>query len=441
MAGHWVALKFSPPSGAFSPPEQCPLVQWLWTLTPRVACLQGVVLADVSMSLRLFGGEGALQRRVRAWAREQSVLLAWAPTGLAAQALLSQASHSTIPKAFGPRWWEVLDSLPLSALPSLEACMPDLHAMGCQTLGQFRRLPRVLLVPRVGAAPLGLLDQAYGLQPEAYQWLAPAEHFERSLDCPEGATTVEQLLAFAIPLLQALQEWLAARQQGATALELRWRYEHRARDERDMPGQVWVRSAHPMHRVTDFSALLTAHLAQQALRAPVNRLTLRLETWVPAVAHSHSWLPDPARQQMAVDQMLERIQARLGPDAVRVLVPHSDHRPERMQTWQPGLPARARPNKPVAPSPPPGLVPAWLLPEPLALAVRAHRPVYRGPLQLLLGPDRVEVGWWEQAQGSAAPRERRDYWLAYSPAAGLLWVFQRRMGHAPPQWFLHGFFG
>lgn len=441
MTGYWVALQTACTSGSIPCPDACPLVQRLWTLTPRVACLPQVLLADVSMSLRLFGGASAVRHKVRAWALEQGVLHAWAPTGGAAQALLSQASRDQVPCAFGARWSLALDAVPVQALPALQACIADLHAMGCHTLGQFRRLPRKAALQRLGDAHLRALDQAYGVQPEAYAWLLPEDAFERSQEPAEDATTVEQLLACAEPLLLALQDWLRARQLGATVFALQWRYGHRARDVCDTQGQVWVRSAHPMYGVQDFRGLLAVHLSQQTLLAPVNRLTLRLETSVPAVTASHSWLPDPARQQVSADQLLERIQARLGPSAVRVPVLHSDHRPERMQTWEPWRPGRRGGSGPLEGVVPAGPVPTWILPEPLPLPVQAHRPVYRGALELLLGPERIEVGWWEQPSTPGAHRERRDYWLAYSAAAGLLWVFQRRRGHEPAQWFLHGFFG
>ena len=33
------------------------------------------------------------------------------------------------------------------------------------------------------------------------------------------------------------------------------------------------------------------------------------------------------------------------------------------------------------------------------------------------------------------------YWLARSPHAGLLWVFQQRLARDQTAWFLHGHFG
>jgi protein ImuB len=85
----------------------------------------------------------------------------------------------------------------------------------------------------------------------------------------------------------------------------------------------------------------------------------------------------------------------------------------------------------------------------LRLAEREHRPIYQGPLQMLLGPDRVEGGWWHRSAGNGhghggdeeALNVQRDYWLALSPHAGLLWVFQQRLAGDQTAWFLHGHFG
>jgi protein ImuB len=84
-----------------------------------------------------------------------------------------------------------------------------------------------------------------------------------------------------------------------------------------------------------------------------------------------------------------------------------DHRPEWMQTWQPaagqGKPKLAKSQKSqrsprVVDTP----QPSWLLAKPLKLAVASERPMYQGPLQLVLGPHRVEGGWWHRVQECAA---------------------------------------
>ena len=108
-----------------------------------------------------------------------------------------------------------------------------------------------------------------------------------------------------------------------------------------------------------------------------------------------------------------------------------------------------------------GPQPSFILPQPLRLTVRENRPIYQGVLQLLVGPHRLEGGWWDRTTDAAAECEApagqgsgamgqvgserarqatRDYWVALSEHAGVLWVFQVRLGGDADAWFLHGVF-
>ena len=125
----------------------------------------------------------------------------------------------------------------------------------------------------------------------------------------------------------------------------------------------------------------------------------------------------------------------------RVLRPAltDDHRLEWMQMWQP-VP-KPVPRKGVDPIDMPQ--PTWVLPEPLKLATRGHRPLYQGILHLLTGPHRVEGGWWHRlGEGEQAKtgHVQRDYWVALSEHAGVLWVFQERLASDETAWYLHGVF-
>jgi protein ImuB len=96
----------------------------------------------------------------------------------------------------------------------------------------------------------------------------------------------------------------------------------------------------------------------------------------------------------------------------------------------------------------PGPQPTWILKKPLQLDVRNNRPFYQGPLQLLLGPERVEGGWWHRVKDTEGGGQHnlnvaRDYWVALSQHAGALWIFQERLSKdatASASWFLHGLF-
>jgi protein ImuB len=81
--------------------------------------------------------------------------------------------------------------------------------------------------------------------------------------------------------------------------------------------------------------------------------------------------------------------------------------------------------------------PVFLLPEPLPLGERGALPVFEGrPLQLLSGPERIEVGWWDGAP------EARDYFIAECADGSLVWLWRARLP-APAgqvQWYLQGRF-
>lgn len=87
------------------------------------------------------------------------------------------------------------------------------------------------------------------------------------------------------------------------------------------------------------------------------------------------------------------------------------------------------------------LYPTWLLATPLKLAVRRDCPLYQGPLTLLAGPQRIEAAWWDTMA-------LRDYFLAHSAQAGLLWIYRERLtarridgDKQAGAWYLHGVFG
>ena len=93
------------------------------------------------------------------------------------------------------------------------------------------------------------------------------------------------------------------------------------------------------------------------------------------------------------------------------------------------------------------LLPTWLLPQPQPLRLQGDRPCHLGPLTLLVGPQRLESSAWmaltsEQA-GQPQPAEAavmRDYFIARSAQAGLLWIYRERRADATLSWFLHGIF-
>ena len=417
------------------------LATWCLQFTPRVAVIEPLtespaVVMELDASVRLFGGKRKLVERVREGSADLGVRqLAWAPTSLAAVAV----GRSGASNGFAKPLEQVLDRLPLEMLARVSTHRATLTRLGCKTLGDVRKLPRGGLSRRFDAELLGALDQAYGLLPEAHSWVQLPEDFHMKSELPSRIEHAPAILFGARRLLVQMAGWLAARQCGVTAFTLRWCHDAMRAKSAGDGGELVVRTAAPTRDVEHLTRLLAEHLSKVELLAPVGDLEL-LATEVHSLEDKGLTLfPEPQQAGESLALVLERIAARLGPERVLRPVMTEDHRVEWMCHWQPAPLARAKKlarSVDIA-------QPTFVLPEPLRLATRGERPMYQGVLLLLVGPHRVEGGWWDRVVVDGQEEMRnvgRDYWVALSEHAGVLWVFQTRLGNDEAAWFLHGTF-
>jgi protein ImuB len=435
---HWAALL--PNLGCDNSLRTDPagIAVWALQFTPRVAIADQSVLLEVEQSLRLFGGEDRVHELVEVGAVELGITaLAWAPTSLAALA----CARVGIRDGFAGPLATVLDPLPLACIDAVNAHGATLARLGCKTLADVRKLPRGGISRRFDSQLLLALDQAYGLRPEGYRWETLPETFSAKLELPGRVDTAPALMFGARRLLVQMGGWLCARQCGVTAFTLHWCHDvMRAKDAGD-GDEITVRTAQPTQNVDHLSRLLTENLAKVTLKAPAGDLILSATEVTPFIEDNRSLIPDDRTTGEAINLVLERIEARLG--KIRVLRPvlTEDTRMEWMNHWQPMNAKRPATKVRQVPGP----QPTWILKTPLKLDVKGDRPLYQGPLQLLLGPERVEGGWWHRVQdadgGQRSLNVGRDYWVALSQHAGALWIFQQRLPKdAAASWFLHGLF-
>ena len=407
---------------------------WALQFTPRVTLSEDAVLMEVEASTRLFGGKRALRDRVVVEAAELGVQkVAWAATSLAAHAL----ARCNIENGFKRPLPELLDRLPMESLSAVQPHATTLAQTGCRTLGDLRALPRAGLARRFGRELRQALDRAYGHEPEAHEWEVLPDTFRARLELPFRVEHAPALLQGARRLLVQMCGWLAARHAGTTAFTLHWWHDSMRSRDAGSGGKLTVGTADPTRDVEHLCRLLAEHLAKLQLLAPVGDLELTADEVHDQGDANRSLLPDTTQEGEAAHLTLERIAARLGPDAIKRCRVHEDHRQEWMAHWQPA--AEPLPRRPAASTELPQ--PTWALREPLKLAVRNHRPVYQGDLQLLAGPQRIEAGWWDRDEEAGTGRlVVRDYWVAESKHAGLLWVFQTKLDDSVA-WYLHGIFG
>lgn len=453
---YWIALQPQPESAltdALSDPVTV-LGWWALQYTPRVACLADAVLLEVSASERLWGGRVTLLRKIYT----EKKPLAQVAYARGATSLVALGRLIAGQKAFFPA-----NDLPLTALLAAHPHLGILARMGCTTWGQLRALPRAGLARRFGADLLAALDQAYGERPDVYPWLTLPEVFFARLELVTQVESADALLFGARRLLAQLQVWLQLRQLGVLAIELVWQMDPRRNTATE--SSLKIRSAQASADLLHLQRLLAERLSQVELAAPVQALCLRtLETqaWQ---ARSASLLPAEQLRGDSLLQTLERLSARLGSHKVLRLQACADHRPEHRQAWvaatsvpesianfQCGKSARGQkslktcPDLPLVPK---GwastLLPTWLLPEPFQLESDQQSPYFDGPLTLLLGPQRLEAGWWPESDGKAALTSLRDYFVARNPGAILLWIYRERLPQGQGEqmthtWYLHGFF-
>jgi protein ImuB len=202
-----------------------------------------------------------------------------------------------------------------------------------------------------------------------------------------------------------------------------------------------LRLAAPLADPVQLAALLGERLSALVLPEPVRACELRSGALVSRVlASGRLWQPGEHGGGAAAQapELIERLRARLGPEAVYGLRTFEDHRPEA--AWRVREPVMvatsairsglqnetgrnaARPSRP-----------SWLLPTPRKLNERDGLPRRRGPLRLLGEAERIETGWWDGGEIA------RDYYTALDMRGTRLWVFRER--EPPHRWFLHGVFG
>jgi len=463
------------------------------------------LLIDVTYSLRLFGGvrlivHGLRQQLKRLTLQAQSGV---APTATGAWLLAQVARHST--QHFTPQSTQkstpyltpyssryacsqatlerLLNPLPCAMLPSAQPHLVWLKAIGCETLGGLRALPRSGLQRRVGTALLTELEQAYtqAVWPQA-PYLAP-EQFIEQLDLLDRLEHTTALVSFAERLALSLCTWLAAKQYALRSATLELHHE-RGRHACP-PTALELAFGEPVWLMSQLMPLLNERLSRQSLAGPVVALTLRSQSLASQHARSATLFPDPLHAPADYRRLLDLLSARLGAEQILQPAPLADHRPEIANNWVPFDASTQRPavsttskssvstmtkaaisttsksaastttksavsamttqatsvtttraTRDTVSSTPAPLTerPFWLLAEPLLLNVRHDRPIYHGPLQLLRGPERIESGWWDHL------RIARDYFVAQDQQAVRYWIYRERDTELA-RWFLHGVFG
>jgi protein ImuB len=379
------------------------------------------LLLEIKGSVKLFGSLEILHAGIDACWRRLAVqaFSAVAPSTLAALWLARANPAGSGP----PIHFEDLRLLPghLAKLPI--ACtawdierLQTLRAMGVTRVGELLRLPRSGLARRLSPAVVQDLDIALARQSAPRRAFVPRERFRERCDFETEIEHVAYLEKALEPMIERCAQFLRKRQAGVQTLQLRLKYRE-GPSSRIQLGLASITSER--RRLAD---VLCQKLMRLELKAPVRGMELISGSLRGLSAGSLDALAGlGSGNRDTAPQLVERLRARLGEEAVYGVAPIPEHRPEaawrrvhelRLTSATKGGEEMVDPELPR---------PVWLLDEPVPLS----KP------EILQGPERIESGWWD-GKGVA-----RDYYVARQSHGARLWVFQERRSK---RWYLHGVF-
>jgi len=416
------------------------LARLMLSFTPAFDALPPqAIVADITDTVDLFGGDRALlgeaARRVRDAGHRCVGVVGESARGGLALARSRQADAVIPPGGMA----DALAPLPLGRFDAPAPLLARLAELGVHTAGDLAALPRAAVSGRFGREGLTLrrLTAGEALGSPIGAGVAGGDGEHRAL-LPAPVTRVAPLLACCDPLVEALCESLADREQAATRLQLRLTLDDG--DER----LLYARPAAPRRDAAGLARLLRQTLYDLTLTAPVIEVGLAAVGRCPWSARQSGLDGVAPDAPDALPALLARLAERLGEDAIFRPRLADRHRPE--EGWAPerflpsglceptsgddALRARARP--------------AVLLPRPRRLLMQLDPGGSPRAVELdgrwrqvreRVGPERLTGAWWEPE-----PLDRDYYRLALiarDRAGRSPWIYQDRRDGS---WWLHGWF-
>lgn len=368
------------------------------------------VILEVGRSFGLFGPWPQLETHLRADLVGLGFhhRIALAPTPRAARVLAGICDGATV---------LTTEDLPyaLAPVPVTRAGLPPdaagtLARMSIRTLGAVLALPRAALQRRFGKSLIEALDLLLGHKPDALAMYQPPDRFDVKFDFGYEVKHQQGLLFPLRRMLDDLAAYLAARDGGVQRFVIRCLHASKTPTDINIGLLAPERAASALFEVTKL------RLEQTTLPAPVLELELHADALPPFMPESADLLDARAANVLPWPQLVERLRARLGEDAVYGLRADPDPRPERACVRDSNGEKSARLPLPRRPT--------WLLPRPIPL--RGHAP------RILAGPERLETGWWDGGD------LRRDYYVLELPTGQRAWAFCAPGERGP--FMLHGWF-
>ena len=335
-----------------------------------------------------------------------------------------------------------LSPLPLAALRLTDDAITNLNRLGLRRVGDLIGTPRASLARRFGKDVVRRLDQALGVEPEPISPARPPVQFTVRLTLPDPIGLESDIMAGIDRLLPPLAEKLTKKGRGARRIRMQF-----FRSDQTMQ---WfdIGLARPSANPDRIRPLLVMKLGDVDAGFGID--TLRIDAFVtePLHNHQHRGHLDAANQastqlgaDTALDDLIGKVGARIGLDAVTRRHPGNSHIPEKSS-----LTLAAAWSDPTGDWPAPSTPRPLMLwqPEPVTAPETHDLPLSfrwrRRDLTVVqaLGPERISPEWWLDDPDWRSGV--RDYWQVTVKGGERLWLYFAHGNTMSAGWFCHGAF-
>ena len=339
--------------------------------------------------------------------------------------------------------YSALSPLPVAALRLDAHTTAQLSRLGIRRVHDLLGQPRASLARRFGRGLVMRMDQAMGSAPEPVSPARAPDHFAVRMTLPDPIGLQDDILAGLDRLLPRLCDMLEKKGRGAR----RVLFQAYRTDQSVQAVEIGLaRAARDPARIRPLIALklgdIDAGFGIDMIRLEALQ-TEPIHARTP-VGHLEAGAAVSSRLEgnTAIDDLIGRIGARVGLDAITRVAPASSHIPEKSVTVLAA--AWSAPHDGIWPSAPNARPLLMWQPEPVQAPDRPEVPeVFRWRGQQLrrtcaTGPERIAPEWWLDD-----PNWRsgvRDYWVAETEDGQRLWLFYAHGHLMSSGWFCHGIY-
>ncbi len=338
---------------------------------------------------------------------------------------------------------EAIAGLPLAALRLTPEVIEGLGRLGVRRVEDLLALPRAQLARRFGAQALRRVDQALGLDPEPVAPAGAPLHFAVRISFPDPIGLQSDIEAGLDRLLPVLCARLQAKGRGARRVRLQ-----AFRSDGRVVG-IEIGLARPADQGDRIRPLLLLKLDQIDPGFGIDRLRLEAVQTEPVHAVQHRGHLEAQAAAMArqttesrFGDLIGKLGARLGMDAVVRLHPAQGHIPEKAVTVQAAAfsaPHDAAWPMPATPRPLLLFRPERVVaPEEPALPAQFRWRRREMAVRVAMGPERLLPEWWLDNPDWRSGA--RDYWRVETAGGERLWLFYAHGAEISGGWFCQGVF-